>query len=158
MHSVELQIPGETASPNHTQKRSEHGVQHYLYQALGLVTRKFFEETGLAEAAEPRLPQLMIELSCLRTERLFSTQPMHLEARLQLISDEDFTVDYTFWSANQTRELALWRSHHVFYDLEAEQRYALESVSLDMEADLVRYGQVYSLNKQAAAPATQLYR
>jgi hypothetical protein len=133
VHCIELHISADhassSASPAHPNIGAERGVQHHIYQAMLQVTRRFFEQSALLAQGDARLPHLMLELSCLRTKPLPSAQAMRLEARLNIASEEGFSVDYTFWGTqgNSGHELAAWRSLHSFYDHESEQSFVVDS-------------------------------
>ena len=128
MYTAKILIPSSNASPLKLGPQGEHAVQQHIHQTLGLVARKFFEATQSDEVATTRLPHLMTELSCLRTEQLRATSTLTLEACLTCASEEGFSVTYTFCSAPDSRLLATWRSLHVFYDFDFERPMLLETL------------------------------
>jgi hypothetical protein len=86
MYFVELKIVPDSGAPLIPGRRAEHSAHQHVYQALGVIVRPFFEDNGLVDIGSPRLPQLMTELTCLRSEPLPASESMCLEARLAWIT------------------------------------------------------------------------
>lgn len=121
MYFVELKILRDRGAPLTLYRQASHSVHQSLYQALGALLRPFFEDNGLVDIGSARLPQLMTELTCLRSEPLPTSEALRLEARLSCASEVGFSVDYNFYAESDARLLAAWRSLHLFYDLALEQ-------------------------------------
>jgi hypothetical protein len=151
VYFVELQIPARDISASSSQQ-PEHSVHQHLHHALGQVTRQFFEDKGLARSDRARLPHLMLELSCLSSEPLPTSQAINLQARLLCASEQGFSVNYSFHAQADGRTLAVWRSLHIFYDFELEQALVLETLAFEQGSRSHRFDEPESV--RSATPPT----